>query len=287
MTVVTLDRRLNAYRLDLADARLEGQVEVGHFVEGDMMTVNAPYADMRSSPSPGAGLATQVLRGDRLRVFDRDEGWGWAQAERDGYVGYVPLRALDAARPGNGTPHRVTAPRTFVFTEPNLKRPAAAVLSLGSLVHVVGTVDHNGATYARLASGEFAFADHLARLSDVAGDYVEIAESLLGTPYLWGGATAFGLDCSGLVQLSMLMTGRTVLRDSDMQAAGLGDEVPADAPLQRGDLVFWTGHVGIMRDAETLLHANAASMSVASEPLQAAIERIKPLYGAPTVNRRT
>ena len=281
------DRRLHAARPDLADARLAGEVEAERFVTGRPARIAAAVADMRRAPRPDAGLDTQLLRGAAVLVFDETEGWAWVQAERDGYVGYVPAAALGAHEPA--PTHVVTAGRTFVYSGPDLKLPATACLSLSSEITIVGEAETRGTRYGLLESGEALVAGHLAPVGSMVDDYVSVAESLLGTPYLWGGVTAFGIDCSGLVQLSMRRTGRDVLRDSDQQAATIGTEIAPGAALeglQRGDLVFWKGHVGIMTDAFTLLHANGHTMTVASEPLRQAVDRIGYLYAQPTLFRR-
>jgi cell wall-associated NlpC family hydrolase len=119
----------------------------------------------------------------------------------------------------------------------------------------------------------FIWRAHLAPLEAPAPDFVAVAEALIGAPYLWGGKSSLGVDCSGLVQIALLSAGKEAPRDSDMQEARLGSPVERDAPLRRGDLVFWKGHVGIMRDAETLLHANGTHMLVSSEPLALVRER--------------
>ena len=281
------DRRLTAARPDLADIRLRGQVEAANFVAGRPARIAAPLVDLRRAPKANAGLDTQLLRGADVVVFDIADGWAWVQAGHDGYVGYVDASALGecAAEPT----HIVASPRTFLYPGPDMKLPRTAALSLGSAVAVVGWAETRGTHYALLDTGESIFAGHIAAMDARAADYVTIAESLLGTPYLWGGVSAFGIDCSGLVQMSMRMAGRAVLRDSDQQAATLGEPVDPGADLsglRRGDLVFWKGHVGIMTDAETLIHANGHTMTVALEPLAAAVERIGYLYAKPTLFRR-
>jgi len=162
-------------------------------------------------------------------------------------------------------------------------------LSMGSAVAIVGEIEKRGTRYAELQDGTYLVFRHLRPIADQVEDYVSIAELLLHAPYLWGGASAFGLDCSGLVQLSMLMAGKQVLRDTDMQETTIGMELgfsAMDGGLRRGDLIFWKGHVGIMRDAKTLIHANGHTMNVATEKLEDAIERIGYLYGFPTTLRR-
>ncbi|MDP3898228.1 MAG: NlpC/P60 family protein [Mesorhizobium sp.] len=282
MTV--LDRRLHAFRDDLADAALAGQVAAPRFVAGRPARVTAPIADLRRAPRPDAGLDTQLLLGDDVLVFEDIEGFAWVQAERDGYVGYVGSEAL-SARADNPT-HIVSAPRTFIYPGPDMKLPALRALSLGSRLAVTGLEERRGTSYALLASGEAVVAIHLRQMDDHVPDYVAVAELLLNVPYLWGGVSAFGIDCSGLVQLSMRLAGRDVLRDSDMQAASIGRSLDAASDKRRGDLVFWKGHAAIMTDPGTILHANGRTMTVALEPLAAAIERIGYLYGEPTGFRR-
>jgi cell wall-associated NlpC family hydrolase len=281
------DSRLHAFRPDLADARLQGEVAAERFVAGRPARIAAPVADVRKAPRPDAGLNTQLLYGDEVLVFEETEGFAWLQAERDGYVGYVS--AGDLAPRGFEPTHFVTALRTFVYPGPDMKFPRSGQLSIGSQVAVTGFAETRGTRYALLASGEALVTQHLAPVGTKTNDFVAVAERLIDTPYLWGGFSAFGIDCSGLVQLSMRMTGRDVLRDSDMQEASLGTPVDAGADfsgLRRGDLVFWKGHVAIMTDAEMMIHANGHTMTVAREGLREAIDRIGYLYGGPTSFRR-
>ncbi|MDH4986371.1 NlpC/P60 family protein [Aminobacter anthyllidis] len=281
------DSRLHAFRPDLADARLQGEVTAERFVSGRPARITAAVADVRKAPLPDAGLNTQLLYGDEVVVFDDTEGFAWLQAGRDGYVGYVS--AGDLAPRGAEPTHVVTALRTFIYPGPDMKFPRSGQLSIGSQVAVTGFAETRGTRYGLLASGEALVTQHLAPLDTEAEDFVSVAERLIDTPYLWGGSSAFGIDCSGLVQLSMRMTGRNVLRDSDMQEASLGSPVDAGADfsrLRRGDLVFWKGHVAIMTDAENMIHANGHTMTVAREGLRDAVDRIGYLYGGPTSFRR-
>lgn len=282
-----LDRRLNAFRPDLADARLQGRVEASRFVEGRPAHVVAPTADLRRDPRPDCGLDHQLLRSDDVLVFDEAEGWAWVQAVADGYVGWTAAEGLAAGRAK--VTHVVCVPRTFVYSGPDMKFPGPEPLSMGSGVEVTGEAETRGTRYALLAGGGAMIARHLRSASGHAGDYVEVARAFLGTPYLWGGTSGFGLDCSGLIHLAMRMCGRTVLRDSDMQAASIGQPVdPGEnfSNLRRGDLAFWRGHVGIVDDGGMLLHANGHTMLTNLEPLDLAVQRIERLYERPIGFRR-
>jgi cell wall-associated NlpC family hydrolase len=281
---MTVDRRTTPARADLADERLRGTVPAERYVAGTPMRIGVPSAPLRRSPAPDVGYDTEALMGEAVRVFDEEEGFAWVQLDRDSYVGYMPADALDRAGPA--PTHRVSAVRTFLYPGPSLKLPPAGHLSLGAGVAVTG----REGDYARLPSGLFVFAGHLAEPGAAEPDFVAVAERFLHVPYLWGGKTSLGLDCSGLIQVSLQAAGREAPRDSDMQARDLGEPVdvgPDLAGLRRGDLVFWKGHVGVMADAAHLLHANGHHMRVTLEPLAAVRDRIAANgYGAITAVKR-
>ncbi len=283
-TETILDRRLNAYRADLAEAALKGQVEAARFVEGTPARLAVPVAALRPRPDLAVGIDTELLFGEEVTVFDRAGGFAWVKARQDGYVGYLPEGALSDAEAA--PTHRVVVPRTFVYPGPDLRFPASSAFSMGSLVTVVGEAETRGTHYHILPDGRAIVAGHCLPLGSwPSDDYVAIAARFLETPYLWGGRSGFGIDCSGLVQLSLQMTGRSAPRDSDMQASGLGAIISREE-LRRGDLVFWKGHAGIMEDENTLLHANGHTMTVAREDFEAAVRRIGWLYDMPTGYRR-
>ena len=281
------DRRLNAYRPDLADERLRGQVQAHAFTSGQPNQVCVAVADVRRNPSPDAPVDTQAIFGETVQVFEDHEGWCWVQMDSDGYVGYMAHNAL-TSKIATAT-HSVSVPRTFLYPGPDMKFPVTSALSIGSRLSVVGEVETRGTDYLLLGSGEAIIAAHARRVNDHFDDPVAVAARLIDTPYLWGGRTAFGIDCSGLVQLSHAICGNALQRDSDMLRAEAGELIGEGAdhpPLRRGDLVFWKGHVAMMEDETMMLHASGHTMNVVREPFTEAIARIGHLYGLPLAYRR-
>jgi cell wall-associated NlpC family hydrolase len=266
--MVALDPRIHPFRPEVAASHLKGQVEAKRFVEGTRYQVVEPNAALRRMPSHDARLDTEALFGEIVTVYDIEEGWAWGQLETDGYVGWLSANAL--AAPGGAPTHKVCVPRTLYFPAPDLKRPPLAALPLGARLAIARQDER----FAITAAGWHVPEVHLAPVKARAGDFVAVAETFLNAPYLWGGKTSLGIDCSGLVQVALQAAGVPCPRDSDMQELTLGKPV-ALTEMRRGDLVFWKGHVAIARDAESLLHANAHHMMVAVEEAEAAITRIK------------
>src|SRR4029077_1938296 len=225
------------------------------------------------APVQDAELLTEALKGERVTIYDiSQDGWAWGQLGGDGYVGFVPASALGA--PGHPPTHKVTALRTFMFPGPSIKLPPMETLSFGSRLAVVPT----GAPFAITEGGGYVPLVHVASVAAIETDFVTVAERFLRTPYLWGGKSSLGIDCSGLVQLALSACGIASPRDTDMQEKALGAArpLPPDlAQLRRGDLMFWKGHVAIVRDETTLLHASGTRMAVVYEPTAPAIERIR------------
>lgn len=266
------DPRLTPARSDLAAKHLEGKVTAARFVEGTEYEIFDPVVPVRREPSHDAALDTEALKGERVTVYDRTaEGWSWGQLNADGYVGWFPDIAL--VQPRSTPTHKVTALRTFAFPGPSIKLPPVESLPLGARVEIIKT----DGTFAITSQRHYLPAQHVAPLNTNEADFVAVAERFVGTPYLWGGRTSLGIDCSGLVQTALAAAGITAPRDSDMQEAALGTALPLSQrhDLKRGDLIFWKGHVAIVRDGSTIVHANAHHMATAIEPTEAAIARIK------------
>jgi hypothetical protein len=277
------DPRITPARADIAAAHLKGRVKAERYVEGQKHVVVCGRTALRKSPSKDSGLETELLFGQGFVVYDRGPSFFWGQANDDECVGYVEARALKAG--DIVANHKVTALATPLLLAPDAKRTALDMLPLNARVR---THERVGA-FSRVEPSGFVFTDHLAPLEHYEHDWVAVAARFLSAPYVWGGKTAAGLDCSGLVQVALESSGRQLPRDTDLQEVAIKQRVepaPDFANLRRGDLVFWDGHVGIMLDGKLLLHATSAFMQVVVEPVHDAVRRIEPVSGAITSVRR-
>lgn len=272
-----LDPRINAFRADLAAANLTGLVDAARFADGHDATVRRGVAGLHSQPDRAASLNTQLLLGERFTVYEEKGGWSWGQSHLDGYVGYLKTEFL--SRSTSELTHCVASLSAPLLPAPEAKCAAIDLLPMNAKVRVAGEENR----FSKLEDGCFVSRVHLVPLSDRRADWVGVAESFFGAPYLWGGKTHGGCDCSGLIQSALERGGISAPRDSDMMEMQLGavhETSDGFTGVQRGDLVFWKGHVGVMLDAERLLHASAFYKRVLVEPLKAAADRIAKSEGA-------
>lgn len=270
-----LDTRLHAYRPDLADRQLDGLIEAARYTEGVPYQVSAPSLPVRQNPRPTSPQDTVLLFGETVRVFDTENGWAWMQNDADNYVGYVDLNGLTSMV--SSLTHRVSTLRTLVFPDTSIKSPPLMDLSFASVVSVTTIIEKMAVISLSDGRSGYVPAQHLAPVDSRENDPIAMAMQFLGAPYLWGGKTADGLDCSALVQLAFTACGLPCPRDTDMQEASFGEPVAFtgdESLLQTGDCVFWPGHVGIWIDRDRFLHATAAFMKCVVEPLSVAIPRI-------------
>jgi hypothetical protein len=271
-----LDPRLNAFREDLAAASLQDRVRAPRYAEPEFRQVSAPSAPVRVAPRFDAPLATEALSGEIVAVYDFRENWAWVQLLEDGYVGYLPVDCLSAMVEENT--YRVSARLTYLYPAPDMKQPPITKLSFSSTVFPIARPEGR---FVELSRGGFIFTDHLVGIRERAKDFVRVAERFVGVPYLWGGKTSLGIDCSGLVQISLQAAGMHCLRDSDMQMATAGE--PQDPKniesIQRGDLLFWQGHVAIAQSPDWMIHASGHHMEVVVEPIRRALERTAETHG--------
>jgi len=283
-----LDPRRNAFRQDMAASALRETVQAPRYVDGVMQQVIAARAPLRSAPKFQATLMSEALHGEAVTVYDAQNGWAWGQLKRDGYVGYIPADHLSSNI--LSPTHAVRVRATFIYPSPDIKTPPFDMLTFAARV----AADGREGRFLSLARGGYIFADHCVGAGDTLKDYVRAAERLVGTPYLWGGKTSFGLDCSALGQLALQAAGFECPRDTDMQEAEVGETVEGvieddgtlRGGLERGDLIFWKGHVAIAQSSDWIVHASGHQMETVMEPVRHALERIGQSWGNVTSVKR-
>lgn len=275
---VHLDPRIHAVRDDLADVSLAGILFAPHYAKAKPMHCAVPGAFLRGRNSAGVPAVSQLLEGETFQMLDVTGPWAWGFCDHDGYVGYIERAALDTG-PIAAT-HRIATPLAPVFSEADIKSPVARNLAIGS--RIAGSVEGDFI----LVEGGYIHVRHVASIDVPETDWVEVGLRYVGQPYVWGGRGHNGIDCSGLIQVALGQCGHSVPRDSDMQRHGMGELLADDEPLQRGDFVFFPGHVGMMVDSGNMLHANAYSMTTLVEPLADVVARLKPAHDKPVLARR-
>jgi cell wall-associated NlpC family hydrolase len=269
---------------DAASAELEGLVPASRYLAPTPMQCTASRAGIIKGPEADAEQVDELLFGEAFDVLEILDGFAFGQSLRDGYTGWVESDAL--GDPGPPPTHRVSALATLAFNEPAIKTAVVHRLFLNSPVFV----EARDGRFAKLHGSGWVVEHHISPIGQFEDDPAAVAARFLGVPYLWGGGSADGLDCSGLVQQALYACGRACPRNSGMQAEALGAPLSIGADLlglTRNDLVFWPGHVGVMLDETRLLHANANAMCVSIEGLADAMKRIETAgSGPPGVFRR-
>ena len=278
--MVQLDRRLVPARKDLVAGHLSEFYQISTTEDPQPARVAVAIANLRPRPDDAVVADTQLLFGETVNVFECGDIWAWVQSVADGYVGFVERDNLDT-RLDMPISHRVATLGSNLYRSPSLKTPVISQLPFAAQVSV--STSESG--FACIADDLWVPQPHLVAIEHAAPDWVTVAEMFLGVPYLWGGRSNLGLDCSALIQLARQASGFRCLRDSDMQATSEGTTLPDTAELERGDLLFWKGHVGVMTDRDTLLHANGHHMAVVREPVIDAIDRIQRSEGSPVTRR--
>ncbi len=279
--VTDYDPRVTPIRGDLADIALAGRFFAPHYVAPQIHRVAAGGAMLRKAGASDAEAVSQLLPGEAFALLDSTGDWGWGYGLHDGYCGYVRLNHITL---GSADPTHVVHSRSaLVFAEPSIKTPMVAALPMGARIAVDATSECG--RFLSVAGGWMSVR-HAEPLAEQGCDPVDRALQLVGAPYLWGGRGGDALDCSGLVQLVLGLAGIAAPRDSDQQMAALGRALADDEPLQRGDLVFFPGHVGIMMDTDTLVHANAHWMQVVAEPLADVVARFPETTPQPVLARK-
>lgn len=269
------DKRTTPIRGDLADIKLAGKLFAPHYAVPMIRTGIAPVTEIHAEPHMTSMPVSSLMHGEEFAVLDVAGEWAWGYCLHDDYLGY--LRFADLGDDFTAT-HMVSAPATLLVATPSIKAPVLARYPMGAQI-VCGEASKCGRFLA--CEGGWIPIVHLAEPGQVEGSPADLAEKLVGVPYSWGGRSGNALDCSGLVQLVFGLKGIKAPRDADMQQAGFGEELSEDEALQRGDLVFFPGHVGIMADESNLIHSNGAAMAVSIESLEAATarfaEHVKPV----------
>ncbi|MCL6229980.1 C40 family peptidase [Bartonella bilalgolemii] len=268
----------------LTNQQCEKKIETPYSIQGEKRRVNTAVAGLFKENSKKSERQTECLFGEEVLILEHDEAMSKVESLKDGYVGYIDTQILCTSTIKQT--HIVSVPRTFQYSQADLKKTVERALSMGSKVTVIDVTETRGTMYSILENETAIVSSHLRPIEHTFKDYVNVAQTFIRTPYLWGGVSAFGLDCSGLVQLSMMMAGKTVLRDTSMQQQTIGKQLTDTDILERGDLIFWQGHVAIMIDCENIIHTNGYSMDVMVEPLETAIIRIAKSGKHPVAKRR-
>ena len=264
-----LDPREFAFRPTIAASYLQGIVAADQFSDGVVCSVTESVLPLKNKPNDQAERASEMLFGEKFIVYERQGAWAWGQSQTDGYVGFVKINGL-SDQPASPT-HEIKELKTFVYQRPDIKSPVIKELSMGSRV----SLKEKGENFICLKEGGWIVKKHVVELNIKEASFIAVAKKYIGTPYLWGGRSSNGLDCSALVQLSLSRVGILAPRDTDQQEETVGCFCGKNPEgIEKGDLLYTQGHVAISSGRDLVLHANVHHMRVVEEPLQAFLSRL-------------
>ena len=277
------DARTTPIRGDLADIKLAGRLFAPHYVVPKTYSCCVTTAALRVQPSHEAEAVSELLHGEMFAVLDISGDWAWGYCCHDAYLGYLPLASLGET---SAVTYVVSSRSALIFAAADIKSPVMGHMPMGAKLQAEQIEGEEANDNFLQTAGGFVHVRHVQPIGNADTDTVALARRLTGAPYLWGGRSGDGIDCSGLVQMVLGIAGIDTPRDTDQQMAVLGSDIADTDVLQAGDIVFFPGHVGIMTKATDMIHANAHWMQVKEEPLSDIIDRFDDDVERPVLARK-